>query len=61
MKELRIKEWNMILIEKMQKYQNHDLVKPTNMNSLQVVLPPHQYRIEKARFPYSSLGKPFEK
>ena len=25
------------------------------------ILPPHQSRIEKARFTYSSLGKPFEK
>ena len=45
----------------MQKYQDHDLVKPTNMNTLQVILHPHQSRIEKARFTYASLGKPFEK
>ena len=45
----------------MQKYQDHDLVKPTNMNTLQVILYPHQSRIEKARFTYASLGKPFEK
>lgn len=45
----------------MQKYQDHDLVKPTNMNTLQVILHPHQSRIEKAKFTYASLGKPFEK
>ena len=31
------------------------------MNTLQVILYPHQSRIEKARFTYASLGKPFEK
>ena len=53
---LEMKNYNMILIEKQQKYQL------CNLEKLMEILPPYQRRvIEKAKFSYSSLGKAFEK
>ena len=53
--ELEMKDCNMILTEKQQKYQHYLSVKLIN-------LPSGKNRIvEQAKFTYSSLGKAFEK
>ena len=56
---LEMKNCNMILTEKQQKYQHYHLEKLINMNILQVKkLPSHQRQIiEQAMFTYSPLGK----
>ena len=60
---LEVKNCNMILTEKQQKYQHYHLEKLINMNILQVQ---KYYRvikevIEQCKFAYSPLGKAFEK
>ena len=55
---LNMKKYNMILIEKQQKYQHYHQVKLINMNILQM----NQSRIiQQATFTYPPLGKAFEK
>ena len=57
--KLEMKNYNMILIEKMQKYQ---LYQQTKLISTNIVLPSNQKtKIEQAKFTYSPLGKAFEK
>ena len=59
-----MKNCNMILTEKQQKYQHYHLEKLINTNILQVkkILPSNQTQtIEQAKFAYSPLGKAFEK
>ena len=56
--KLNMKKYNMILIEKQQKYQHYHQVKLINMNILQM----NQSRIiQQATFTYPPLGKAFEK
>ena len=58
-----MKNYNMILTEKQQKYQQYHLEKLINMNILQdeQILPSDQRRvIERAKFTYSSLKKTFK-
>ena len=53
---------NMILTEKLQKYQHYQQEKLINMNILQEILSFNQKQIiEQAKFTYSPLGKVFEK
>ena len=59
-----MKNCNMILTEKEQKYQNYYPEKLINMNILpfKEILPSNQRQIiEQAKFAYSPLGKAFEK
>ena len=59
-----MKNYNMILTEKQQKYQRYGQVKLINMNILQVQNYYHLIKvniIEQAKFTYSPLGKAFEK
>ena len=58
MTRLKIKNSNMILIEKLQKYQLHHQAKLTGMNfSGEEILPSTQEQIiEQAKFTYSPLG-----
>ena len=57
--KLEMKNYNMILIEKMQKYQLYQQAKLISTN---IVLPSNQKtKIEQAKFTYSPLGKAFEK
>ena len=59
-----MKNYNMILTEKEQKYQNYYPEKLINMNILpfKEILPSNQrHIIEQAKFAYSPLGKAFEK
>ena len=61
---LEMKNYNMILTEKQQKYHHYHPEKLIKMSFLQCeeILPPNQRRvIEPAKFPYSPLGKAFEK
>ena len=60
---LEMKNDNMRLTEKQQKYQHYHLEKWINMNILQVkILPSDQRRlIEQAMFTYPPLRKAFEK
>ena len=59
---LDIKNYNMILIERLQKYQLYHQVKLISMN---ILLEKKSYLlqqvIKEAKFTYSSLGKAFEK
>ena len=58
--KLEMKNYNMLLTEKQQKYQHYHQLKLTNMNILQV----KKYRrrmIEQATFTYSPLEKALEK
>ena len=58
-----MKNYNMILTEKEQKYQNYYPEKLINMNILpfKEILPSNQrHIIEQAKFAYSPLGKAFE-
>ena len=60
---LRMKNFNMILLEKLQ-YQPYHQAKLISMNILQVkkMLPSNQKQItEQAKFTYSPLGKAFKK
>ena len=64
--KLKIKNYNMILIDRLQKYQLYHQAKVINVNTLLVKkyyhLPPNQQQIiEQAKFTYSPLGKAFEK
>ena len=59
-----MKNCNMILTEKEQKYQNYYPEKLININILpfKEILPSNQRQIiEQAKFAYSPLGKAFEK
>ena len=59
-----MKNCNILLIEKEQKYQNYYPEKLINMNILpfKEILPSNQRQIiEQAKFAYSPLGKAFEK
>ena len=59
-----MKNYNTMLTEKQQKYQNYHLEKLINMNILQVkkyYLLIKKKVIEQAKFAYSSLGRGFEK
>ena len=59
-----MKNCNMILTEKQQKYQHYNLGKLINMNILLGKKYCHLIKgqiIEKAKFTYSPLGKAFEK
>ena len=54
--KLKMKNYNLILIEKQQEYQHHRQVKLIKMN----ILPSDQSRIiQQAKFKYSPLGKAF--
>ena len=62
--QIRDENYNMILIEKLQKYQPYRQAKLTSMNMLlvQKILSSNQKQIiEQAKFTYSPLGKAFEK
>ena len=63
MMRLEMKNYNMILTEKRQKYQLHNQVKLINMNILQVKK--HCLQIKDkftfSKITYSLLGKAFEK
>ena len=62
--QIRDENYNMILIEKLQKYQPYRQAKLTSMNMLlvQKILSSNQKQIiEQAKFTYSPLGKSFEK
>ena len=64
MKKLKIKNFNMILIKKQQKYSHYHQIKFKNMNISQgkKKLPSNQSgTIKQAKFTYSLLGKPFRK
>ena len=60
---LEMKNYNMILTEKQQKYQHYHQVKVIKVNILQVkkygLL--IKYKTEKAKFTYFPLGKAFKK
>ena len=59
-----IKNYNMILTEKQQKYQHYHLKKIDKYENLagEEILPSNQREILKqAKFAYSPLGKAFEK
>ena len=59
-----MKNCNILLIEKEQKYQNYYPEKLLNMNILpfKEILPSNQRQIiEQTKFAYSPLGKAFEK
>ena len=58
-----MKNYNMILIDKLQKYQLYHQAKLINTNILQEeILPSYQKQvIEQAKFTYLLLGKAFEK
>ena len=59
-----MKNCNILLIEKEQKYQNYYPEKLINMNILpfKEILPSNQRQIvEQTKFAYSPLGKAFEK
>ena len=59
-----MKNCNILLIEKEQKYQNYYPEKLININILpfKEILPSNQRQIiEQAKFAYSPLGKAFEK
>ena len=59
-----MKNYNTMLTENQQKYQNYHLEKLINMNILQVkkyYLLIKKKVIEQAKFAYSSLGRGFEK
>ena len=57
-----MKSYNIILIEKQQKYLPYHQVNSINMNILQVKIYYHQQQIiEKTKFTYSPLGKAFDK
>ena len=61
---LEMKNYNIILIEKLPKYHLYYQVKFINMNILlvKIILPSSQQQIiEQARFTDSPLGKAFEK
>ena len=55
---LEMKSYNLILVEKQQKYQHYHVEKLINMNILQLK---KYYFLIKARCTYSSLGKALEK
>ena len=62
--KLRMKNYNMVLTDKQQKYQRYRQVKLINMNILPVKRYYHLIKvniIEQPKFPYSPLGKTFEK
>ena len=64
MKSLEMKNCNMMITEKQQKYQLYDQVKMINMDILQVkrMLPSNQRQIvEQVKFEYSPLGKALDK
>ena len=57
-----MKNYNMILIERLQKYDLYHQVKLISMNTGEEILPSNKQQvIEQAKFTYSSLGKIFEK
>ena len=59
-----MKNYNMLLIEKQQKYQHYCQVKLINFYILQMkkyLLSGQSRIIEQAKFAYSPLGKAFEK
>ena len=60
---LEMENYNIILTEKLQKYEHYHLEKLIKIKILQVKnLPADQSRIiEQANFTYSPLGKTFEK
>ena len=61
---LNMKNYNMLLIEKQQKYQHYWRVKLINFYILQMkkyLLSGQSRIIEQAKFAYSPLGKAFEK
>ena len=61
---LEIKNFNMILTERLQKYQLYHQVKFEKYEYLtgEEILPSNQQQIiEEAKFTYSPLGKAFEK
>ena len=61
--QIRDENYNMILIERRQKYQFYHQAKLISMNILLVkILPSNQQQIiEQAKFTYSPLGKAFDK
>ena len=62
--QIRDENYNMILIEKLQRYQPYRQAKLTSMNMLlvQKILSSNQKQIiEQAKFTYSPLEKAFEK
>ena len=63
--KLEMKNYNMILIERLQKYQLYHQVKLISMNTYltgeEILLAGKQQMIEQAKFTYSALGKAFEK
>ena len=58
---LKMKNYNMILMEKQLKYQLYHQAKFINMNILLVEIYYQQQIIEQAKFTYYPLGKTFEK
>ena len=62
MVRLEMKNYNMILTEKLQKYQHYQLKKLINMIEGEEILAYNQKQIiEQARYTYSSLAKALEK
>ena len=63
MKRLELRSYNMMLIEKKQKYQHYHQARLVNMNVLQAKnIPSGRIQtIQKAKFMYSVLGKAFGK
>ena len=59
--ELEIKNYNMILTEKQQKYKFDHQVELINMNILHVKKYYQIKIVEQAKFPYSPSGKTLEK
>ena len=62
--KLEMRNLNMILTEKQQKYQHYDLEKLMNVNILQMKKHYHLIKrsvIEQTKFSHSPLGKVFEK
>ena len=61
---LRMKNYDMILIEKLQKYQPYHQVILTSMSIFfgeEILLSNQKQIIEQAKFTYYPLGKAFEK
>ena len=59
--KLRMKNYNMILIESLQKYQLYRQVKYEYLTGEEILPSNQQQLIEQAKFTYSPLGKAFEK
>ena len=58
---LNMKNYNMLLIEKQQKYQHYCQVKLLYLTDEEILLSGQSRIMEQAKFAYSPLGKAFEK